>query len=235
MLTLENLILCQGSCRLSANWNIQPGARVAVIGPSGAGKSTLLAGISGFLAPQSGHVLWQGRDITDDRPALRPIAMLFQDANLFPHLSVARNVAMGLRADQRLDQAQWNLVESALDRVGLTGLSDRRPGTLSGGQQSRAALARVLVQQRPLLLLDEPFAALGPALRDEMLDLVAGLCDETGATLLMVTHDPKDALRIAKQVIVVDGGRAEAPGEARQVLDNPTPGLRDYLGRGALD
>ncbi|OWU86066.1 thiamine ABC transporter ATP-binding protein [Oceanicola sp. 22II-s10i] len=230
MLRLEGLTLVQGDFRLRADWTVPAGTRVALIGPSGAGKSTLLNGIAGFLAPQSGRVTWDGRDIGGLAPGRRPIAMLFQDGNLFPHLSVARNVGLGIRPDLRLSAQQKAQVAEAIRRVGLEGMDARRPAELSGGQQSRAALARVLVQRRPLLLLDEPFAALGPALRAEMLSLVDGLCRETGATLLMVSHAPEDARRIADSVVLVDEGIAEAPVATAEAFDDPSDRMRRYLG-----
>ena len=156
--------------------------------------------------------------------------MLFQDGNLFPHLTVAQNVGLGLRARLRLTETEHSRVEQALDRVGLAGMRDRKPAALSGGQQSRVALARVLVQGRDLLLLDEPFAALGPALKTEMLDLVSELVEESGATLLMVSHDPTDARRIADQVVLVVEGQAYPPQETAQLLDDPPPALKAYLG-----
>ncbi len=231
MLTLEGLeITYAGGFELRANFAIDPGALVAVIGPSGAGKSTLLAVIAGFFAPARGRVLWQGRDITDTPPGARPISMIFQDNNLFPHLSAAQNVALGLRPDMRLARADWAAVDAALARVGLAGLGARKPGALSGGQQSRVALARMLLQRRPLVLLDEPFAALGPALRAEMLDLVAALCAETGAMMLMVSHDISDAQRIAGQIIWLDAGMAHPPMPTAALLADPPAGLRAYLG-----
>ena len=120
-------------------------------------------------------------------------------------------------------------VEEALARVGLGGLGDRLPGTLSGGQQSRAALARILVQDRPLILLDEPFAALGPALKADMLDLVADLARAQGASVLMITHDPRDARRIADDAILVAEGRAAPPVPTAALLDKPPKPLQDYL------
>ena len=230
MLTLEGLTLTQGDFTLAADWSLREGARLALIGPSGAGKSTLLSAIAGFLAPAAGRVLWQGRDLTGNAPGKRPVAMLFQDGNLFPHLTVAQNVGLGLRPDLRLTAADRSAVDDSLARVGLSGLGARKPGSLSGGQQSRAALARVLAMKRPLLLLDEPFSALGPALRREMLDLVATLCDETGATLIMVSHDPEDAQRIAGLTSVVAEGQAAAPVETAGLFADPTPALRAYLG-----
>jgi thiamine transport system ATP-binding protein len=206
------------------------GQKYAVIGPSGAGKSTLLSAICGFIPLDQGRIIWDGRDITDAVPGARPMTMLFQDNNLFPHLTVAQNVGLGLRANLRLSATDNDRVTDALDRVGLSDHAGKRPGALSGGQQSRAALARVLVQARPLVLLDEPFAALGPALRNDMLDLMCDLVSETKATLIMVTHAPEDVRRIADQVIFVEGGIAQAPQPAGILLDNPPPELRDYLG-----
>jgi len=232
MLKLEDMELQKGSFRLSGAATILPGTRGAVIGPSGAGKSTLLEAVAGFQPLQSGRILWQGRDLGALAPGKRPVAMLFQDGNLFPHLTVRQNVNLGIDANRRLTPAEDARVAQAIARVGLSGLEERKPAALSGGQQSRAALARVLVQARDLLLLDEPFAALGPALKAEMLDLVAEIVAESGATLLMVSHDPKDARRIAEQVILVAEGRVHAPEPTAAMLDTPPPALRAYLGAG---
>lgn len=231
MLRIEQARANNGGFVLAADFAVSAGSRVAVIGPSGAGKSTLIGAIAGFVPMETGRILWQDRDITRAAPGQRPVAMLFQDGNLFPHLPIAENVGLGLRPDLRLNPEQHTEVARALDRVGLSGYENRRPGELSGGQQSRAALARVLVQKRPLVLLDEPFAALGPALKADMLDLVSELVKEAEATLMMVSHDPGDARRIADQTIVVADGRAEAPCPTKDVLTNPPPALRAYLGR----
>ncbi|MFT6090802.1 ATP-binding cassette domain-containing protein [Sulfitobacter sp.] len=230
MLKLEQVLITQGMFSVRADMSIEAQKKYAVIGPSGAGKSTLLGALCGFIPITEGRLTWQGRDITDDAPGARPMTMLFQDNNLFPHLSVLQNVALGLRRDMRLGAGEKADVERALSRVGLGDMADRKPGSLSGGQQSRAALARVLVQARPLVLLDEPFAALGPALRTEMLDLVQELVTETDASLIMVTHDPKDVARIADEVIFVAGGIAHAPQPAKTLMDNPPAELRSYLG-----
>jgi thiamine transport system ATP-binding protein len=230
MLKLENALITQDDFSLAADFTIVAGRRYAVIGPSGAGKSTLLAALCGFVPLSSGRLLWEGRDITEAAPGARQMTMLFQDYNLFPHLTVTQNVGLGLRPDLRLDPAQTRQVEAAIERVGLSAHRTKRPAALSGGQQNRAALARVLVQARPLVLLDEPFAALGPALRNEMLDLVQALVTETGAALVMVTHAPQDVRRIAEEVIFVEGGVAQEPQPAARLMDNPPPELRDYLG-----
>lgn len=230
MLRLEAVRIDNGGFELTADLAVTPGKQVAVIGPSGAGKSTLLGAIAGFYPVVAGRISWEGREITDAAPGARPVAMLFQDGNLFPHLTVAQNVALGIRPDLRLTKDQRKTVTQALARVGLEEMADRKPGALSGGQQSRAALARVLVQARPLLLLDEPFAALGPALKREMLDLVQALATETNATLLMVSHDPEDARRIAEDVIFVAEGHAAPPVATQSLFANPPEALRRYLG-----
>lgn len=230
MLKLENGRIVQGDFSLTADLSIKAGRKYAVIGPSGAGKSTLLSALCGFVPLDQGRLTWQGRDITDAAPGARPMTMLFQDNNLFPHLSVSQNVGLGVRPDLRLSSDQKAKVAAALSRVGLGDMADRKPGSLSGGQQSRAALARVLVQARPLVLLDEPFAALGPALRNEMLDLLRDLVTETEAALVMVTHAPEDVRRIADEVIFVVGGVARPPQPATALMENPPPELRDYLG-----
>lgn len=230
MLRLEGLRIAQGDFRMSADMTLEQGRTYAVIGPSGAGKSTLLGALCGFVPLTGGRLLWNDRDITDANPGTRPMTMLFQDNNLFPHLSVMQNVGLGIRPDLRLNRAEKDRVKDALARVGLADQMTKKPGALSGGQQSRAALARVLVQARPWVLLDEPFAALGPALRNEMLDLVQQLVAETGAGLIMVTHAPEDVRRIADEVIFVGSGRAEAPQPAADLMDNPPPELKAYLG-----
>ncbi|MEP2029812.1 MAG: ATP-binding cassette domain-containing protein [Paracoccaceae bacterium] len=230
MLTLDDAVVANGTFSLAANFSIPEGSILAVIGPSGAGKSTLISGIAGFCAVTKGCITWAGNDITALSPGHRPISMLFQDNNLFPHLTVAQNIGLGMRPDLKLDGVQHRRGAEALVRVGLEGLAERKPGALSGGQQSRAALARVLVQNEPLILLDEPFAALGPALRVEMLNLVAALAKESGATVLMVSHAPSDARQIADQIILVADGVAHPPVATAELLDNPPAALRDYLG-----
>ena len=182
------------------------------------------------MAPARGRLLWDGRDITGLAPAERPVTLLFQEHNLFAHLSAAQNVGLGLRPDLRLGREGWARVEAALAEVGLEGMGMRRPGQLSGGQRQRVALARALLRARPVLMLDEPFAALGPGLRAEMLDLVARIREEQGATLLIVTHSPEDARRIAGRVVLVEGGVAHAPVATERLFADPPPALTDYLG-----
>ena len=201
-LKINNVHIAQGGFRLTASLQPLEAGIYAVMGPSGAGKSSLLAAMAGFLALQDGQVLWKGRDIAALPPAQRPMAMLFQDNNLFPHLSAARNIALALTRRAKLTADQTDQVNAALGRVGLAGFGTKKPPQLSGGEQSRVALARVMLQDKPILLVDEPFSALGPALKAEMLDLLGELARERGSVVMMVTHDPADALRIAEKTIV---------------------------------
>ena len=230
MLQLDGIVLEEPGFRLTADWSLPAGARCAVLGPSGAGKSTLLNAIAGFVAPKAGRILWQGQAMDALPPGERSVTILFQDQNLFPHLTVERNLALGLAPDGRITAPMRTRIGEALERTGLAGLGGRKPGQLSGGQQGRAALARALLRARPLLLLDEPFAALGPALKAEMLALVAEVAEAAGATVLMVTHDPQDAQRFADLTILVAEGRAAAPVPTAELFAAPPPALAAYLG-----
>ncbi len=228
---LQAVVIRWDDFRLTADWAVPAGVRVAVIGPSGAGKSTLLGAVAGFVPVSAGRVLWAGQDITRAAPGDRPLSILFQDNNLFPHMSAVQNVALGLRPDLRLTPAQRDRVGQALERVGLTALGQRRPAELSGGQQGRVALARALLRDRPLLLLDEPFSALGPALKAEMLDLVDEVAAEAGLTVMMVTHDPEDAKRLGGLTVLVADGVAHPPVQTDVLFSDPPEALRAYLGQ----
>ncbi|MGY6704191.1 thiamine ABC transporter ATP-binding protein [Roseinatronobacter sp.] len=230
MLRLEDVTIRQGDFTLHASLSVPAGARVAVIGPSGAGKSTFLGAIAGFVPVTTGRIDWDGLDLNARSPSLRPISILFQDNNLFPHLTAFQNIALGLKPSLRVNAAEQRRIAAALDRVGLSGFEGRKPAQLSGGQQSRVALARVLLRARPMVLLDEPFSALGPAMKSEMLHLVRDICAQTNATLLMVTHDVNDARAIADNTVLVADGHAAGPFPTADLLDNPPPALRDYLG-----
>ncbi|MGI1661952.1 ATP-binding cassette domain-containing protein [Palleronia sp. KMU-117] len=230
MLELQRLRFTRGDFTLTADWTVDAGQRVAIVGPSGAGKSTLLSLIAGFDSPDEGRILWQGRDLTPLAPGARPVSTIFQDQNLFPHLDVAANVGLGVSPALRLTQGDRRRVTDALARVGLTGLEARKPGDLSGGQQARVALARTLIRDRPLMLLDEAFSGLGPALKAQMLDLVAELSEEAGMTVLMVSHSPGDARRIADETIFFENGLAHPPRPTQALFDNPPEALRAYIG-----
>lgn len=231
MLACEDLKLHQGSFTLEANLRFRTGAITALIGPSGAGKSTLLSALAGFLAPIGGRIKYEGVNLIPLRPGKRPISILFQDNNLFPHLTIRQNVGLGLEPSLRLPPEDIEKVTKAINDVGLSGLSDRRPAELSGGQQSRAALARVLLADRPIILLDEPFAALGPGLKSEMLDLVRDTLAFGSKTIVMVTHDPNDAQRIADDTTFIADGRAQPAVPTAALFNAPPAELASYLGQ----
>jgi thiamine transport system ATP-binding protein len=208
----------------------EAGECLAVIGPSGAGKSTLLSLIGGFEKPLGGSIRVDGVEIGRLPPAERPVTSLFQDHNLFAHLSVAQNVGLGRNPGLRLDAEDRKQVAWALAEVGLSGFEQRLPGQLSGGERQRVALARSLIRRRPLLLLDEPFAALGPGLRSEMLELTESLRKRQGLTVLLVTHDPADAVRIAGRTAFVAEGKVVLLDRTDRVLASGHPAVRAYLG-----
>jgi thiamine transport system ATP-binding protein len=210
---------------------VEAGECVGIIGPSGAGKSTLLSLIGGFEKPLGGSIRVDGLDVTHLPPAERPVTSLFQDFNLFPHLSVADNVGLGRNPGLRLNAADREQVAWALHEVGLDGFEERRPGQLSGGERQRVALARSLIRRRPLLLLDEPFAALGPALRVEMLELTDQLRKAQGLTVLLVTHDPNEAARIATRTAFIAEGKVVLFDHTEAVLGSDRSEIRNYLGR----
>lgn len=211
------------------------GKVTAVMGPSGSGKSTLLNLVAGFEQPQAGRILFDGRDMSAAAPAERPVSMVFQENNLFAHLDVAANVGLGRSPGLKLNEADRAAVRIALERVGLGGKEKRLPRELSGGERQRVALARVLVRDKAVLLLDEPFASLGPALRDDMLDLLADLQRERAMTVLFVTHQPDDAERIADDVVFLEGGAVAAFGQAEDFFGSKAPdAFRRYLGDDAL-
>ncbi|MCA3561658.1 MAG: thiamine ABC transporter ATP-binding protein [Aestuariivirga sp.] len=203
----------------------------AVIGPSGGGKSTLLNLIAGFEAPEQGRVLIAGADVTALPPDRRPVSMIFQDNNVFAHLDLWQNVAIGIAPSLKLDAGQRKRVDAALAGVGLGALMRRKPGEVSGGERQRVAVARALVRDRPVLLLDEPFAALGPALRRDMLDLVKSMQQARGLTVVMVTHQPEDALAAASHTAYLENGRILALRSTAELFAaRDLPGLEAYLG-----
>jgi thiamine transport system ATP-binding protein len=209
----------------------QAGEITAVIGPSGSGKSTLLNLIAGFETPLAGQVLIGGAEMTALAPSSRPVSMIFQENNLFAHLDVAANVGLGISPALRLTQADRDRIAVALDRTGLAGKERRLPRELSGGERQRVALARALVRDRQVLLLDEPFASLGPALRDEMLDLLVSVQQERHMTTLLVTHQPQDARRVADDIVFVEAGRIVAAGDKRSFFAEDGPeAFRRYAG-----
>ncbi|MBL0405796.1 ATP-binding cassette domain-containing protein [Microvirga aerilata] len=220
MLVIENCRLTWPDFAADYSLSVKAGSLCAVIGPSGGGKTTLLHMIAGFETPEDGTLAFNGQDLMPLEPAKRPMAIVFQDHNLFPHLSVAQNVGLGLRPSLRLTADEKHLIAEMLDSVGLHGFASRKPGEMSGGQRQRVALARALVSGRPLILLDEPFSSLDPGLRRDMILLADKLRRKRSVTMLMTIHTPEDVADVADQMVFVADGKVVASGPPAAVLNS---------------
>ncbi len=210
---------------------VNRGEILSLIGPSGSGKSSLLNLIAGFITPDAGTIRVENRDIQHLDPAARPLSMVFQSHNLFPHLDVYTNIALGLNPSLKLSGDQHKSIDNALENLGLQGLRARKPGQLSGGQQQRVAIARALVRKHPILLLDEPFAALGPALKEELIELLKQLVSSQQMSALMVSHQPDDALLASERTAFIHSGRVMALAPTAELLaDTERSEIRQYLG-----
>jgi thiamine transport system ATP-binding protein len=207
------------------------GEILSLIGPSGSGKSTLLGLIAGFNAPISGQILVDAEEIQHLRPAERPVTIVFQEHNLFPHLDVFTNIALGINPSLKLSQAQRSRIIQALDKLGIGEFEKAMPGQLSGGQKQRVAIARALVREHSILLLDEPFAALGPALRGEMIELLKSIVEAQQMVALLVSHQPSDALQASETTAFVYDGRVIAQESTRKLLkESKLLEVNEYLG-----
>lgn len=215
--------------------SIGDGEFFSLLGPSGCGKTTTLRMVAGFERPTSGSILLGGNDITHQAPAKRPLNMVFQDYALFPHLTVADNVAFGLKV-KRLGKDERNeRVSSALATMQLRGLTERRPAQLSGGQRQRVALARALVNRPQALLLDEPLGALDLKLRKEMQAELKEVHRATGTTFIYVTHDQEEALTMSDRIAVMRDGRVEQMADPRTLYEKPTTAfVADFIGTSNL-
>ncbi|MCP3907889.1 MAG: ATP-binding cassette domain-containing protein [Oceanicoccus sp.] len=210
---------------------VRRGEILSNIGPSGSGKSTLLNLIAGFNLAQSGEVLLDDQLISQLSPSQRPLSMVFQSHNLFPHLDVFTNIALGIKPSLKLTNDEAGDIDQAINTLGLQGLQKRKPQQLSGGQQQRVTIARALVRKQPLLLLDEPFAALGPALRAELIEVLRELVTRNNMIALMVSHQPVDAMLASKQTAFINNGQVIALSATEQLLKNShNDDIRNYLG-----
>ena len=211
--------------------DMPPGEFFTLVGPSGCGKTTTLRMIAGFERPTSGRILLDGVDVAQTPPHRRNVNTVFQSYALFPHLTVADNVAFGLKYKRLSKAERRQRVGEMLERVRLTGFEARKPDRLSGGQQQRVALARALILRPRVLLLDEPLAALDARLRKDLQVELKSLQSEIGVTFVFVTHDQEEALTMSDRIAVMNGGRVEQAGPPQAVYDEPeTLFVADFLG-----
>lgn len=229
-LKMSDVRLRLGTQHFRFDCDLPAGRIIAVTGPSGAGKSTFLNLLAGFETPDTGRIELAGGDVTGRNPADRPISLIFQDNNLFAHLDLFTNIGLGISPSLKLDAEDRNRISDALARVGLRGFERRMPGTLSGGERQRAAFARALVRDRPILLLDEPFAALDPNLRSGMAALLTQLHRDSGNTVLIVSHDPDEVRQLAEHAIFIDNGEIRLAADMEVFLAaRNLPALQRFL------
>ena len=233
MITIENLVKTFGDYRAldGISLKIEPGELFFLLGPSGCGKTTLLRHIAGFYTPDQGRILFDGEDVTHVPPHKRNTGMMFQSYALWPHMTVAQNVAFGLEERRVPKPEARERVHAALESVQMEKLRDRKINQLSGGQQQRVALARALVIRPRCLLLDEPLSNLDAKLRLEMRTEIRRVCKEFGLTAVYVTHDQKEALSVSDRMAVMEGGRIAQIGTPEDVYRRPlTKNVADFIG-----
>ena len=215
----------------SVDFRIESGRYFVLLGPSGGGKTTLLRLIGGFIRPTRGRVLLHGNDVSDLPPNKRPTSMVFQSFALFPHMTVAKNVGYGLRPRKLPVSEVLGRVEDMLGMVGLTGLGERMPHELSGGQQQRVQLARSLVLETDILLLDEPLAALDAKLHKSMCIELKRLQEKVGITFTHVTHNQEEAMTVADDMAIIANGELVEAGKAIDLYENPVRRFTaDFIG-----
>ena len=214
------------------SFEVGRGEFVTLLGPSGCGKTTTLRIVAGLLAPDAGRVVLSGSDITDAPPEKRPLNTVFQNYALFPHMNVEKNISYGLRM-RGVKRAEWRpKVEEMLRLVQLEGCEKRMPSQLSGGQCQRVAIARTLILEPELLLLDEPLGALDLKLRRQMQEEIKGLQKELGIAFLYITHDQEEALNMSDRIAVMRNGRFEQVGAPEQIYDHPaTRFAAEFIGQ----
>lgn len=233
VIQLRNLHKAFGATRAidDVSLDIQENEFFAMLGPSGCGKTTLLRAIAGFESPDHGQVLLSGEDITPLRPNKRSINLMFQSYALFPHMSVAKNIAYGLEMEDLSKQEIQRRVADVMDMASLHEFANRRPDQLSGGQRQRVALARALVKRPKVLLLDEPLGALDKKLREQMQLELKRLQTEAGITFVMVTHDQEEALVMADRIALMKDGKVAQLGTPKELYEQPNSRfVADFIG-----
>ncbi len=214
MLKLDKVIFNYPEFQFNFDFELAAGHCLGILGESGSGKSTLLNLIAGFLPPESGHIYFDGQRIDQLKAHERPLTILFQEHNLFNHLTVYQNIGLGISPSLKLTNANQKTIYDALEKVGLPNMDKRLPESLSGGQRQRVALARCLVRSRPILLLDEPFSGLNSEIKTEVKALLMQLKTELNLTMLWVTHDQTDLQGVSDQLAFIEQDRLNRTAKA---------------------
>ena len=213
--------------------DVDAGEFITLLGPSGCGKTTTLRMIGGLEDPTSGRIFIQGQDMTNVPPFKRPTNMVFQSYALFPHLTVYENIVFGLKNQKVSKPIQREKAGNLLGLIGLEGLENRRPNELSGGQQQRVAVARALVNEPAVLLLDEPLGALDAKLRIAMRFELKRIQRDSGVSFIYVTHDQEEAISLSDRIVLMDLGRVQQEGTPKDIFENPrNEFVADFVGVG---
>ena len=218
MIEFDKVTLTLGNQDFFFDTRIKPQSVTLIVGPSGSGKTTMLNLLAGFETPGSGLVTIDGKPMNLLRPGERPVSLVFQDNNVFSHLTVQSNIGLGLRPSLRLSEQDLADITKALSDVGLGGFEHRMPNSLSGGERQRVAFARALVRKKTVMALDEPFAALDPGRRRELGALLLQLQKKHKNTVVMVTHNPDDVLALATDVIFLNQGKVIFSGSVEEFV-----------------
>ena len=209
-LCVKNCSIKNGDFSIDCDFNLKKGNHLAFFGPSGTGKSSVLLGLAGFLPIKKGELFYGNKSLLSLEPKDRPIDILFQENNLFPHISVSQNIFLGLGPNAKMTKGNRDLVYKILKKVNLYEERDRLPENISGGQRSRVAIARSLLRKKPILLLDEPFSALDFVLKAEILKLLIAISRKENLSIILVSHDPRDVKFLGGDVLLFsDRGKTE--------------------------
>ncbi len=233
IIELKNIYKSFGETEVLTDFNLEVGEKefITLLGPSGCGKTTILRIVGGFETPDRGSVIFQGKDITDVPPNKREINTVFQKYALFPHMNVQDNIAFGLKISGKTDQYIKDKIQYALKLVNLDGYETRSIQSLSGGQQQRIAMARAIVNEPKVLLLDEPLGALDLKLRQDMEYELIRLNNELGITFIYVTHDQEEALTMSDKVVVMNMGHIQQMGTPEEIYNEPENAfVADFIG-----